>query len=188
MRRHLSHAGVLILSLLFLIILGLPLVVSGLSGSPRIDQQVTSPYTNEHFVQRLLPVAQELAQNYGIKTSILLGQALLGSQSGSGLLAVHYYNIYGIQTTQRWNSVILGDSSGNVQRYLTYSSWQGAMEDYVALLKSGYFGKNLYKNIVTHTSIADIAQYIAESSYTTDSDYATKLVDIISRYNLTQYD
>ncbi|KXT75726.1 N-acetylmuramoyl-L-alanine amidase [Streptococcus sp. DD12] len=178
---------------LAVLLIGLPLILT--SQPPHATQVVHAKENPQRFIQQVAPHAQLLSKAYGIKASLLIGQAALSSNYGGTLLASKYHNLYGMTTSRNPHAVLLLQSVYQNNRwtsrpnyYTVYASWQDSMDAYMDALKSGQWGDSLYTNLVTHKSNDEAAQFLAASSYTTDPDYTNKLTNIISRYRLTQYD
>ena len=193
MRRHLSVKGGSLLLLLAFLVIGLPLIFT--SRPPHATQVVQAKENPQRFIRQIAPHAQLLSKAYGVKASLLIGQAALSSNYGGTLLASKYHNLYGVTSSRDTHAVLLLQSvyqnnqwTTRLQYYQVYASWQDSMDAYLEALKGGQWGDNLYANLVAHQSNDEAAQFLAASSYTTDPDYTNKLTNIISRYQLTQYD
>ena len=192
MRQHLSRNGLRQILGVGVVLL---LALFALNGRPQANQSVSSQENQQAFISKIAPRAQELSKAYGIKASLLIGQAALASDYGNHLLAAKYKNLYGVTAERSSHTVTLLGSvyrdnrwTTQEQDYVVYSSWEEGMDAYLAALKAGQWGDTLYTNLATHPSNDEAAQFIAASSYTTDPDYTNKLTAIISQYNLTQYD
>lgn len=194
MRRRISvrFLGIVITSLVFFLIL--PLALN--HERPLAQKSMGTRYTEEQFIETVLPYAKELSDSYGVRTSIILGQACLDSGYGNYLLAVKYHNLYGIKASfgephielstkvyvnSKWTQV--------TEDFVVYKSYEEAMTSYMELLRGGtYWSADLYKNVVTANSYQKAAQALQDGGYSTDPDYASKLVKLIKKHSLDKYD
>lgn len=145
------------------------------------------------FINRIGGVSQELANQYDLFPSVMIAQAILESRSGtSGLSDAPNYNLFGIKGSYNGNSVVLetweDDGAGNTytinDAFRQYPSWRSSLEDYAQLLQ-----QPLYQG--AHRSIAgsyDVATAHLTGRYATDTNYASKLNNLIAAYNLTRFD
>jgi LysM repeat protein len=70
-----------------------------------------------------------------------------------------------------------------------YPSWHESLEDLARLYHNGVsWDKNKYKPIIGETNYVMACKKVQECGYCTDPNYAAKLIQIIEKYNLTQYD
>jgi flagellar protein FlgJ len=139
--------------------------------------------------------AQKLQDQTGIPASITLGQIILES-SGSfagGLsgLAAQAKNLFGIKGTGSAGSVSMptheyrnGQLVSVFANFRSYNSYYESMADHAKVLSADRYAKYLS----SAKSINDYAAGIAKGGYATDPNYSSKLLGIISTYNLHQYD
>ncbi|AND79933.1 glycoside hydrolase family 73 protein [Streptococcus pantholopis] len=194
MRRRLSLRYFLAFVLLFILIV--PLSLSLRDNVPDSRQKQAVAYTKEEFIKEIAPTVQTAAASYGLRPSLILGQAVLASDYGRDLLAVKYHNLFGIRAQAGDNSVLLKDElyidnvwqEKNV-RFKIYHSWDEAVYDYLDLLKSGdLWGDRLYTQMATLKGYKGPAQSLQGAGFSTDPDYASKLTQVIEKNDLTQYD
>lgn len=145
------------------------------------------------FINRIGGVSQELASQYDLFPSVMIAQAILESRSGtSGLSDAPNYNLFGIKGSYNGNSVVLetweDDGAGNTytinDAFRQYPSWRASLEDYAVLLQ-----QPIYEG--AHRSVAgsyDVATAHLTGRYATDTNYASKLNNLIVAYNLTRFD
>lgn len=149
--------------------------------------------TTNDFINRIGGVSQELASQYDLFPSVMIAQAILESRSGtSGLSDAPNYNLFGIKGSYNGNSVVLetweDDGAGNTytinDAFRQYPSWRASLEDYAMLLQ-----QPIYEG--AHRSVAgsyDVATAHLTGRYATDTNYASKLNNLIVAYNLTRFD
>ncbi|HMQ49557.1 MAG TPA: glucosaminidase domain-containing protein [Saprospiraceae bacterium] len=118
------------------------------------------------YIERFKKLATIEMDKYGIPASIKLGQAILESQAGQLPEAIQNNNHFG---TPFKNEVF-----GNA-----WESWRAhselLFEQYRSLFENGY-------------DYREWAKALQRSEYTTDGDYAEKLIHIIENYQLYQLD
>ncbi|MBF0780631.1 MULTISPECIES: LysM peptidoglycan-binding domain-containing protein [unclassified Granulicatella] len=151
------------------------------------------------FINDIAPLAQELAGNNDLYASVMIAQAILESSWGTSTLAtVPNYNLFGIKGSYNGESatMLTLEDNGSGQYYSIhaafrkYPSYYESLQDYVNLLKSRNIGgttfyRGAWKSQTS--SYRDATQWLT-GRYATDTAYATKLNNIIERYQLEQYD
>lgn len=140
-----------------------------------------SDYINEH-----LSFALEEQQLYHIPASVTLAQGILESGWGESKASTKYNNHFGIrcQNKKHSNECVCYIDAGNRVRLLKYQS-----------VKDSYRAHSIYLTTGKYKDLPNICgkswswcQELQKRGYSTDSNYANKLQQIISKYNLEQYD
>ncbi|MGT2926975.1 glycoside hydrolase family 73 protein [Streptococcus cuniculipharyngis] len=192
MRRKLSAKGLVIIGLL---LLGGLFPILGRSQLMKAETVVNQTYSQNQFLQDIAPHAQRLSQVYGVPASLIMAQAALSSNYGSYVLAVTYHNLFGLVAQPGQTSVELrtdrylaGKLTTISQRFVVYRSWKESLYDYMAKLKSGAWGKDLYQTLATSSDYKISAKALEAAGFSTAPDYAEELINIIEAKNLTQYD
>lgn len=135
---------------------------------------------------------------YGILPSITMAQAILESGWGSSELAVTHNNLFGIKADLRWNGAVAtiatseNYNDSTMANFRKYDSIDESIEDH---------GKFLYENsryseygLFDGKDYKEQAQSLEDAGYSTVKNengeliYADKLISIIEKYNLMQYD
>lgn len=137
-----------------------------------------------------------VAKSYGLKPSLIIGQALLESQYGRTLLASKYHNLYSLPTKSNQNYIDLktpiyrsGSWANEDMRFSVYHNWTESTIDYLNALRTGrYLDKALYKQLVLAKDDSEAAQLLQYYSFNTDPNYANKLKLMINDNRLTKYD
>lgn len=165
------------------------------SGSKYIDEGPTV----EEFIGEIAETARKLGEENDLYASVMIAQAILESNHGqSGLASYPNYNLFGIKGSYRNHSVLLetteDDGTGNLStiraEFRKYPSYEDSLKDYVHLLRNGVsWDKHYYSNVFKSNtnSYKDATNYLT-GSYATDSSYHEKLNQIITQYDLLQYD
>lgn len=192
MRRRFSVKLILAVLIGFILVLVLPLFL--MSGTKAADQRVSSRPSDKVFIRSLAPLAQELGKTYGVKPSLLLGQAALETAYGKNLLGHRYHNLYALPSRDGRDAIRLstkpaGSDKEQVVYYQVYPTVRASMVDYLNRLKFQEVGQpDLYERLTAAKTYKDAATELVLSRYTTDVDYADQLVAIIEKHDLAQYD
>ena len=141
-------------------------------------------------------VQEVFCDNRGVNPSVVIAQAILESGYGTSKLS-KYNNIFGLNNYNDGYLIGAGfivievpqEKNGklyyNYERMATFSN----LMDCIRSLKKWYTRPKYIENLIeagTDSTKQIIA--IKKSGYATDSKYVDKIVDIIKRFNLTQYD
>ncbi|MGI5236689.1 sporangiospore maturation cell wall hydrolase GsmA [Dactylosporangium sp. CA-139066] len=159
----------------------------------------TGTMTNEQFLAASIPAAQQSQRDTRVPTSVTLAQAILESGWGRSSLSATDRNFFGMKcfnnapgqyaagckayTTQECTAA--GVCSTTVATFRTYNASVDSFRDHGASLRS----LSRYAAAFNYTS--DPNQFIAEvhkAGYATDPQYTTKVVALMTKYNLYQYD
>lgn len=153
--------------------------------------------TPQAFFKTYAPYAEYTQVNDGVPASITLAQAALESAWGESGLTKQANNFFGIkdQANDEWSGAnITKDTTevGNSGAYSTsakfrkYSSPQGSFNDHATFLKKNKRYASLFA--LDPTDFVKWAQGLKAAGYATDPSYDAKLVNLIVKYNLQQYD
>lgn len=167
-----------------------------------IEEDVYSDlYIDEEKMEFLRIVSKGAINSYnkyGILPSITISQAILESGWGKSELAVTHNNLFGIKADSRWNGAVATIATSEnyndsiIANFRKYNSIDESIEDH---------GKFLYENsryseygLFSAKDYKEQAQVLEDAGYSTVQDengtpiYADKLISIIEKYNLMQYD
>lgn len=150
------------------------------------------------FIETILDGAISNYNKYGILPSITMAQAILESGWGNSELAVTHNNLFGIKADLRWNGAVAtiatseNYNDSTIANFRKYDSIDESIEDH---------GKFLYENsryaeygLFNGKDYKAQAQALEDAGYSTvknengDPIYADKLISLIEKYNLMQYD
>lgn len=154
--------------------------------------------TVQLYIEKCATLAMQEMQRAKIPASIKLGQAILESKYGTSELAVQANNHFGIKASPEWD---------NSDRHCVYSyEWNAQKQKMYPLLscfrqyasiQECYAGHSDFlteRPYYTQLFLLDILDFEAwahgleAAGYATDPQYAEKLIAIIQRYQLNQYD
>lgn len=161
------------------------LIIISLTGSNSLWAQTLNE--SELYLQRFGPVAVEQMKKYGIPASITLAQGLLESGRGTSKLATIGNNHFGIKADDRWT----GDTirSFDNGRWCTFRKYKDAGKSYED--HSRFLCENSRYDFLFELEITDYKRWakgLKDAYYAEDREYDKKLIGIIERYELDQYD
>lgn len=150
------------------------------------------------FIETISDGAISNYNKYGILPSITMAQAILESGWGNSELAVTHNNLFGIKADSRWNGAIAtiatseNYNDSTIANFRKYDNINESIEDHGKFLyensryaEYGLFNGNDYKSQ---------AQALEDAGYSTVQNengipiYADKLISVIEKYSLMQYD
>lgn len=148
----------------------------------KVTQEVVLKYINDYKT-----VARSNMKKYGIPASIILGQALLESGSGTGSLCVQAHNHFGIKCSTDWSGQsVRYDDDAPDECFRKYNNPDDSFNDHSLFLT----GKKRYAALfnLDPTDYKAWAFGLKEAGYATDNQYPSKLITLIEKYQLYQYD
>lgn len=187
---------------MIIISIGIFVFMLSLKGLTGPNNEVTAPIedpnlANEEFINQLVPVAKELHQAYGILPSIILGQAILESDWGRSELSAKYNNLFGIKSfSPHDDSVKLKTKEFKDGKWIeinanfkVYASWGDCMRDHTLLFVNGVdWDPYLYQGVLLASDYTTAANALQSAGYATDPNYASKIISVIEKNKLYQYD
>jgi LysM repeat protein len=161
-------------------ILFLLLILSSFSLSSSLAQ------APEAYIQKYSSIAQDQMRKYGVPASITLAQGILESGSGKSKLAVEANNHFGIKCHDTWSGATMHiDDDAPNECFRKYKSVDQSFEDHSVFLKKPRYEELFLLEI---TDYKEWAQGLKKCGYATSSTYAKNLIDLIEKYELTQFD
>ncbi|KRN94803.1 glycoside hydrolase family 73 protein [Pediococcus stilesii] len=192
-----SLIGALLLGC-FVVAVGMRIYVNRVSNlnSTAVTTVDATAGQHEKFIKTIAPYAQQMQRQYGVLSSITMAQAILESNWGESTLSKKFNNYYGIKGDSDSNSkyfktqeFVNGKWVTISARFRVYSSWQESMRDHSLLLVNGTnWNPQQYATVVSATNYKQAAQALYDSQYATDPDYPEKLIELIQKYGLDNYD
>jgi flagellum-specific peptidoglycan hydrolase FlgJ len=151
---------------------------------------------HQQFIKTIAPYAQQMQRQYGILPSITMAQAILESNWGQSTLSKKFNNYYGIKGDSDTNSKYFKTQEFVNGRWVTisarfrvYSSWQESMRDHSLLLANGTdWNPQQYQSVIMASTYKQAAQALYDAQYATDPGYPAKLISLIQKYGLNNYD
>ncbi|HZD49985.1 MAG TPA: glucosaminidase domain-containing protein [Silvibacterium sp.] len=160
------------------------------SGSPVSSQSVKVPAHVTEFVNKALPAARKVKEQWNVPVSVLLAQAAIESAWGKHVKGNAYFGIKGksrsgASTKFATTEFINNKKVGIEDEFRAYADFEEAADDYGRFLNEN----PRYRGAFDHTQDpAKFAKHIAKAGYATDPEYHTKIVSIIRRFSFDQYD
>lgn len=167
-------------------------IVSGVVSTSYLDEEKMT------FLQTIAQEAIRTHEKYGILPSITIAQAILESGWGQSELAITHNNLFGIKADSRWSGAVAtiatseNYNDSTIANFRKYDNIMESIEDH---------GKFLYENsryaeygLFNGKDYKEQAQALEDAGYSTVQNesgvpiYADKLISLIEKYNLMQYD
>jgi len=153
--------------------------------------------TTAQFIAASVPGAQQSQREHRVPASVTIAQAILESGWGKSALAHFDKNYFGMKcftqgvyangckTHSTAECTPAGACFTTNASFRTYASVVNSFRDHGALLATN----SRYARAFNYTTNANqFAAEIHAAGYATDPQYTTKLVNIMAKYNLYQYD
>ncbi|MVX35489.1 glucosaminidase domain-containing protein [Myroides sp. LoEW2-1] len=141
----------------------------------------------QNYILTYKGIAQDNMVNHGIPASITLAQGVLESGSGQGTLSRNANNHFGIKCHKGWEgpSVRHTDDAPD-ECFRKYDSPTESYRDHSMFL----VGRSRYSDLFTlpKDDYKGWARGLKKAGYATDPKYADKLISLIERYSLSDYD
>lgn len=161
------------------------------SGSTEVLQSTsrTVVYSEQvkEYVSSYKGIAQNNMKKHGIPASIILAQGILESGAGRGDLAVSANNHFGIKCHNDWTGdKVYHDDDAAQECFRKYPTAAGSFEDHALFLTGRSRYANLFK--LDKDDYEGWAKGLRTAGYATDPKYPEKLIGLIERFQLAQYD
>lgn len=146
------------------------------------------------FIKTIAPIIQSEAKSRGYKyPSAIIAQACLESAYGTSSLGYKYHNYFGMKCGSSWTgkSVNLTTKEEYTTGTLTTIKDNFRVYDSMEAGVKGYFdfiSKTRYQNLKNATSSKNYIELIKADGYATSSSYITNVYNVVTKYNLLQYD
>ncbi|MGX7100459.1 glucosaminidase domain-containing protein [Globicatella sanguinis] len=146
------------------------------------------------FIEKMAVLYQAVPSK--LLVSIRLAQAVVESSYGNSELARNANNYAGIKASPPWTGKVYNKDSQEERQgvlkfensdFRKYDTIEDFVIDHSNFCESTEARKRIYANVLS-TRDYKAQAYGLTGTYATDSTYGRKLIDVIERYNLTQYD
>jgi len=155
-----------------------------------IESTSTTTVTSDvvrNYIEQYKETAKNNMQTYGIPASITLAQGILESGSGQGHLAKQANNHFGIKCHSNWTGeIIRHDDDKSQECFRKYSDVSDSFRDHSLFLTSRSRYADLFQ--LKKDDYKSWAKGLRKAGYATDPKYPDKLINLIEKYNLSQYD
>jgi LysM repeat protein len=141
----------------------------------------------KEYVGAYSEIAKEEMRKYGIPASITLAQGILESGAGAGELSLKGNNHFGIKCHKEWQGeTVYHDDDEKGECFRKYEHPNFSFEDHSLFLTSRSRYHFLFS--LPKDDYVSWAKGLREAGYATDSKYPDKLIGLIERYQLYNYD
>lgn len=139
------------------------------------------------YVENYKDVAMSNMKNHGIPASIILAQGILESGAGKGKLALSANNHFGIKCHKEWTGEsVKHDDDAEQECFRKYELPSESYRDHSLFLTSRPRYSSLFK--LDKGDYESWAKGLKAAGYATDVKYPEKLIGLIERFELYQYD
>lgn len=169
---------------------------SSIETKPKTDSEVNLEATSKVktyaeeiklYVDNFKEIAQNNMKIHGIPASITLAQGILESGAGKGKLAISANNHFGIKCHTGWTGESVNhDDDASQECFRKYDDPAESYRDHSLFLTSRPRYSSLFK--LDKGDYESWAKGLKSAGYATDSKYPDKLIGIIERFELYQYD
>lgn len=143
--------------------------------------------STEDYINTFKQLAISEMHKSGIPASITLAQGILESGSGNSRLAREANNHFGIKCHLEWDGeTILEDDDEANECFRKYPTPEDSYFDHTHFLMSRDRYSSLFE--FRHTDYKSWAHGLKKAGYATNPMYATVLITLIERYDLSAYD
>lgn len=140
-----------------------------------------------NYIATYREIAKSNMQQFGIPASIILGQGILESGAGTGPLCVLANNHFGIKCHKDWNGPSISyDDDEEQECFRKYDQSMQSFQDHSQFLLGRKWYEPLFQ--LEKDDYKQWARGLKSAGYATDPKYPEKLIAIIERYQLNQYD
>ncbi len=139
------------------------------------------------YIEKYKQIAMNDMSKFGIPASITLSQAILESGAGTGPLSIQANNHFGIKCHKDWTGEsIKHDDDATDECFRKYENPNQSFDDHSLFLLNRPWYSKLFK--LEKDDYKSWAKGLKAAGYATDFKYPDKLIGIIERYQLYQYD
>jgi len=145
------------------------------------------PSTGTEYIQRYKDLAIQEMKRTGIPASITLAQGMLESDYGRSTLATKARNHFGIKCHSSWRGKkVYHDDDRRNECFRKYNNVYESYRDHSEFLT----GSRRYEFLFDYkpTQYKAWARGLKKAGYATSPTYARKLIELIERYDLYNYD
>ena len=148
---------------------------------------VAQEATSEDYIRKYHKIAIKEMHDFGIPASITLAQGILESGNGNSDLAHKSNNHFGIKCHKNWSGrKVYHDDDAKNECFRKYRKVSDSYRDHSEFLKN----RNRYAFLFDYkmTDYIAWAKGLKKAGYATHPEYAEKLINLIERFDLAQYD
>ncbi|MBP2239906.1 flagellum-specific peptidoglycan hydrolase FlgJ [Cytobacillus eiseniae] len=145
------------------------------------------------FIEEISSFAVKYMKQEGILASLTLAQAILESDFGQSELAVKANNLFGMKAHSTWKGPVYQKktkefSRGKWVEGLAVFCKFASVEECIEYRSTVFLKKAQYKPLWGVTDYKEACRIIWQCGYATDPNYPQKLIDVIEKYKLYEFD
>ncbi|OUR92682.1 N-acetylmuramidase [Flavobacteriales bacterium 34_180_T64] len=161
-------------------------VTRPVESKPAVSSTKTYANATEAYIATFSKIAMEEMRKFKIPASITLAQGILESGSGKGRLAVKANNHFGIKCHNWTGKKIYHDDDRSQECFRKYDRANSSFEDHSKFLTTRGRYSKLFD--LKQDNYKAWAKGLRAAGYATDRKYPEKLISLIERYKLYEYD
>lgn len=139
------------------------------------------------YIDDFKDIAKDNMRQHGIPASITLAQGILESGVGQGSLSKRANNHFGIKCHKEWNGPSVRHDDDSAQEcFRKYDDPADSYRDHSLFLTTRSRYASLFE--LPKDDYKAWAKGLRAAGYATDTKYPDKLISLIERYQLNQYD
>lgn len=161
-------------------------IVCGLLTCFSIGADAQTDSQIAQYIQAYKSIAEEEMMRTGVPASISLAQGIVESQAGTGWLATHSNNQFGIKCKPNWigPSILHTDDAPN-ECFRAYGTPDSSWKDHSDFLRSSPRYDFLFS--LNPLDYKAWANGLKEAGYATDPTYASQLINTIEKWHLQKF-
>ncbi|WP_298510032.1 glucosaminidase domain-containing protein [uncultured Kordia sp.] len=153
----------------------------------KVPEATSKKSITEVYIETYIDVAKREMELHGIPASITLAQGILESGSGKGKLTMRSNNHFGIKCHKGWKGQrVYHDDDEDQECFRKYANPAYSFTDHSLFLTGRSRYASLFK--LPKDDYKGWAKGLKKAGYATDPKYPRKLIKLIERYKLYQYD
>ncbi len=143
-----------------------------------------------NFVNMVVEGAVQAYKKYGVLPSLTLAQAILETGWGKSTIG---HNIFGIKAGSSWTGKVINTRTAEQRangsyyqindNFRDYDTYAESIEDHAKLLTT-----ERYRRVIQARNYVEACKAVKACGYATNIDYAEKLINIVRKYGLDQWD
>src|SRR6266566_2541870 len=144
------------------------------------------------FIAQIAPLAQQSHKRFGVPASVVIAQAILESGWGQSVLSRYAQNFFGIKSPQDAGQYVEfqtkefenGQPVQEIAKFRRFDTQQSCFDVHALLLTR----KRYEPAMADADDPLVFASRLQDCGYSTDPEYAKKLVALITGFKLRKYD
>lgn len=145
------------------------------------------------FINWFGGLVSRMAENSVYYPSVLIAQGILETNYGKSELSSKHHNYFGIKVGRSWKGDSVNMITGEVfngqsvmiqDHFRSYTHPEQSIKDRITWMRE----TDLYNQVELKSTPEEQAKAIQEAGYATDPNYSNKIIQIINRYDLKQFD